>query len=175
MAEQLRRWGLPLAALLILWWVPDLAPTFYVELAIEIIILALYATSFNLLLGYGGMLSLGHAAYFGLGSYTVALVVSRLGLDSYFGTLALAMAVAAVGALVIGYFSVRLSQVYFTMLTLAFAEMLHALASRWYSLTNGDTGITGLPRVIIGNLDFSAPEDYYRLSLLVVVAAVWLL
>lgn len=175
MAQSLGRRALPLVLLFLLWWVPSIAPIYYTELSIEIIILALYSTSYNLLLGYGGMLSFGHAAFFGLGSYAVALLATRAGIVSFFGTLGLAMLVAAIGALVIGYFSVRLSQVYLTMITLAFAEMLYALASRWYSLTNGDTGITGLPRVIIGSLDFTAAEDYYRLALLVVAASLWLL
>lgn len=175
MAQSPLRRAWPLALLFLLWWMPSIASTYYTELSIEIIILALYATSYNLLLGYGGMLSFGHAAFFGLGSYSVALLATRVGIVSFFGTLGMAMLVAAVGALIIGYFSVRLSQVYLTMITLAFAEMLYALASRWYSLTNGDTGITGLPHVIIGNLDFSAPADYYRIALLVIAAALYLL
>ncbi len=170
-----KQWA-PIALLVFaLWWVPSVASPYYLQLSVEIIILALYATSYNLLLGYGGMLSLGHAAYFGLGAYTVALLAKKLAVTSFFGSLAAAMLVASVGAVVIGYFCVRLSQVYFTMLTLAFAEMLHALASRWYGMTNGDTGITGLPRVILSNLDFSAPPDYYRLVLLVIVPAIYLL
>lgn len=166
---------LPAGLLFALWWVPSLASTYYTELAIEVVILALYAISCNLILGYGGMLSLGHAAFFGVGAYTVALLVKKAGFASFFGTLGAAMVAAGLLAVVIGFFSVRLSQTYLTMLTLAFAQMVHALASRWYSLTNGDTGITGLPRVVIGGLDYSDPEDFYRLALLVVGVAVWLL
>lgn len=173
------RWLLAagLATLLLMW--PQVASGFYLQLGVEMLLLTLYATSFNLLFGYGGMLSLGHAAYHGVGAYAVALLVKKLQFTSFFGTLGLAALFAGLAGFVIGYFCVRLSRVYFTMLTLAFAQMLHALASRWYSLTNGDTGIVSLPpaKLTLGAavLDFGRPANFYYLALIVVAVCMYLL
>lgn len=169
------RTGLGAVTLAVLWLVPAFGSAYGVQLATEAAILALYATSFNLLLGYGGMLSLGHAAFYGVGGYAVALLVKKAGLASFVGTTALAALAAALAGLVIGFFVVRLSQVYFTMLTLAFGQMLYALASRWYSLTNGDTGIVGLPAASIGPFSFASPGAFYRLTLVVLAVGLYVL
>ena len=113
------------------------------KLASEALILGLYAMAFNLLFRQAGLLSFGQAAFFGLGGYTMALLVSRGGW-SFPATLPLALLAGALGALLISFLSIRLSRIYFTMLTLAFAQLLYAVAHKWYAFTGGDNGITDL-------------------------------
>ncbi len=113
------------------------------KLASEALILGLYAMAFNLLFRQAGLLSFGQAAFFGLGGYTMALLVAREGW-TFPATLPLALLAGALGALIIGFLSIRLSRIYFTMLTLAFAQLLYAVAHKWYAFTGGDNGITDL-------------------------------
>ncbi len=136
-------------------------------LAIDLLIAVLFATSLHFIMGPAGMHSFGHAAYFGLGAYGAALLVRSLQLPMEL-TLFVAPLVAAVGALVVGWFSVRLSGVYLAMLTLAFAQIAWAIAYQWDSLTGGSNGLTGV---------WPAPwladkQNYYYLTLALVGAAV---
>src|SRR5690606_3124621 len=109
-----------LAVLLVLLIaLPWIAPYFYIFIATEILILGLFAASFNLIFGYTGMLSFGHAAFFGIGAYATALLLQGMQWP-LLACLLVAIAAGAVLALVIGFFSVRLNEVYFSMLTLAF-------------------------------------------------------
>lgn len=114
-------------------------------LATEIVIWALLATAFNLLLGYTGLLSFGHAALFGTGAYACALAVTRLDLGLLGGLLAGAVTAALLAA-VVGFFSIQRVGVYFVMLTLAFNEMVFFIAYEWKSVTGGDDGLMGVPR-----------------------------
>lgn len=110
----------------------------------EVAIWSIFAVSLNLLVGFGGMVSFGHAAYFGLGAYGAGLAALRLG----FGLVPAALfgaALAAAFALLFGALCVRRSKVYFAMLTLAFSQLVWAVAFRWNDLTGGDQGINGLP------------------------------
>ncbi len=158
-----------LIAIAILAVLPWFLPAYAMQVAIQASILAIFAMSFNLLFHHTGLLSFGHAAFFGAGGYATALAVSKLGWP-YWSTLPLAIAGAAVTALIIGFFSVRLSKIYFTMLTLAFAQILWAVAHRWYSFTGGDNGITGLqPTGVLG----TAKGLYYLgMAVLIVVSLV---
>ena len=124
---------------------PLLLSDFWLFVAIQALAFALYAVSFNLLLGYGGMLSFGHAAYFGLGGYGVGILMVKLALPLWMGLVA-APLVAAVAAALVGYFSVRLSGIYFAMLTFAFQMLFYTIALKATGLTGGDDGITGLVR-----------------------------
>ncbi len=101
------------------------------------------ASSLNLIVGYVGELSLGHAAYLGLGAYAAALVTTRLGLSPALSLLAGAAA-GGIGGLVIGALTLRLKGPYFVIVTLSFAEVLRLVASNWVELTNGPMGISGL-------------------------------
>jgi branched-chain amino acid transport system permease protein len=134
------RWLVALVVLLIL---PLLLPSFMVVVMTEIAIVALFATAFNLLMGFGGMVSFGHAAYFALGAYAAALLVKQAAWPM---PLALATSpfVAAAGALFFGFFIVRLTQTYFAMLSLAFAQIVFTVIFKWKSLTGGDDGILNL-------------------------------
>ncbi len=118
-------------------------------LATEILILALYAASLQLLMGAGGMTSFGHAAYFGLGAYGAALLVKHAGIGMW-GGLVVAPVLAGFGGLVFGWFCVRLSGVYLAMLSLAAAQIVWSIAFQWVSVTGGDNGILNVwPAVLM--------------------------
>lgn len=109
----------------------------------DIFVAALFAASLHFILGPGGMHSFGHAAYFGLGAYGAALLVRQLNLPME-AALLLGPLVAAAGALLYGWFCVRLSGVYLTMLTLAFAQISWAIVFQWDDFTGGSNGVTGV-------------------------------
>jgi len=159
-----------LTAAAILAALPFVLSDFWLFIAIEILAFALYAVSFNLLLGYGGMLSFGHAAFFGVGAYAIAVLVKKAGLPHALAFVA-APFVAAAFAAVIGALSIRRTGIYFAMLTFAFQMLLYTIAMKAIDLTNGDDGITGLrPAGIMGD-----PVAYYYFSLVVVAAALYAL
>ena len=124
--------------------VPWLGSRFYTFLATDIVILALFAASLNLLLGITGLVSFGHAAYFGVGAYTCAILMKTHGVS-----FALALPVAAISAaawaLVFGLFCVRSNKIYFSMLTLAFAQIVWAICFKWNSVTGGEQGLSNVP------------------------------
>jgi branched-chain amino acid transport system permease protein len=137
-------------------------------LMIDLLIAALFATSLHFIMGPAGMHSFGHAAYFGLGAYGAALLVRSLHLPMELA-LIVAPVVAALGALVYGWFAVRLSGVYLAMLTLAFAQITWAITYQWDSFTGGSNGLTGVwPSEWLSN-----KQAYYWLTLVLVGAGVW--
>src|SRR4051812_2426312 len=139
-------------------------------LSIDLLIAALFAASLHFIMGPGGMHSFGHAAYFGLGAYAAALLVRGVGMPME-GALLVAPAVAAIGALVFGWFCVRLSGVYLAMLTLAFAQITWAIVFQWDGFTGGSNGLTGVwPAEWLADR-----RSYYYLTLLLVAGGVlWL-
>ena len=155
-------WGIGLAAAAVL---PLVLPTFFIVLLIEIAVVALFATAFNLLMGFGGMVSFGHAAYFALGAYAAALLAKKAGWPML-AALAAAPVVAAVGALVFGFFIVRLTHTYFAMLSLAFGQIVYTIIFKWTGLTGGDNGLLN-----VWPPDFlRSPTAYYYFTLLVIGA-----
>ncbi len=136
----LLRW----APVLLLLLVPLFAGRFYQYLLTQIFIASLMAIAFNLLLGTTGLLSFGQAAFFGVGAYTVGLLLTKGGFATL-PALLLAPVAAAAAAGVIGFFCIRLSGVHFAMLTLAFGQLIFTVAYKWYGLTGGDNGIQGIP------------------------------
>ena len=137
-------------------------------LMIDLLIAALFAVSLHFIMGPAGMHSFGHAAYFGLGAYGAALLVRQLQLPMEVA-LIVAPLVAAVGAVVYGWFCVRLSGVYLAMLTLAFAQITWAITYQWDSFTGGSNGLTGVwPAEWLTD-----KRVYYWLTLALVGAGVW--
>jgi branched-chain amino acid transport system permease protein len=124
--------------------VPWLGSRFYTFLATDIAILALFAASLNLMLGYTGLVSFGHAAYFGVGAYTCAILMKTHGISFALGLPAAAVA-AGVCALLFGLFCVRSTRIYFSMLTLAFAQIVWAICFKWNSVTGGEQGLSNVP------------------------------
>ena len=140
----------------------------------EVLIFALFAMSLGLLVGYAGLVSLGHAAFFGTAAYAVALVSTRVS-PALLITLPAGVAVGTLAALGIGVFALRATGVYFLMLTLAFAQMAYAVAHQWSWLTGGTNGLSGIPRPTIPGVDLGGAVPFYYLVLLVVGGAALLL
>jgi branched-chain amino acid transport system permease protein len=136
-------------------------------LVIDLMVAALFAASLHFIMGPAGMHSFGHAAYFGLGAYAAALLVRAAGLPME-AALLVAPVAAALGALLFGWFAVRLSGVYLAMLTLAFAQITWAVVYQWDAFTGGSNGLTGVwPAEWL-----SQKQAYYYLTLALVVAGV---
>jgi branched-chain amino acid transport system permease protein len=134
------------------FWLPAVGG--YTELGIRVVVLGLAAMALNFLLGYTGVLSFGHAAYFGLGAYGVGMTIRYLvpstGLGILVGTL-----VGTIAAAIIGPMIIRLRGVYFAMVTIAFGQVFFFIAFRWNSVTGGDDGLTGWSRMPL-NLGFTS-------------------
>ena len=150
--------------LLALPWLTASSP-YVVVLLIDVLVAVLFATSLHFIMGPAGMHSFGHAAYFGLGAYAAALLTRELALPML-GVLVVAPAVAALGALIVGWFSVRLSGVYLAMLTLAFAQIAWAIVYQWDDFTGGSNGLTG-----VWPPAWAAERSHYYLLTLILVAA----
>ena len=146
---------------------------FPLTLFTRIVILALAATSLNLILGYGGMVSFGHAAYLGVGGYVVG-ILAKEGITSGFAQWPLALAVCALFALVVGALCLRTRGVYFIMITLAFAQMIYYVAVG-LDRYGGDDGLTIYRRSqFAGLIDLSGKVQFYYLCLALLLAAIWL-
>jgi branched-chain amino acid transport system permease protein len=168
------RWSsLVLSALMALPFVANaIGEAFYIALATRILIFAIAATSLNLILGFGGMVSFGHAAFLGVGAYTVA-ILTQMGLTDAWLVWPVAMLVAGLFAFLIGAVSLRTQGVYFIMITLAFAQMMYYLlvSAKTYG---GDDGMPLLTRSRIGMWDMSADTNFYYATLAVCVVT-WVL
>jgi branched-chain amino acid transport system permease protein len=151
-------------------WLPSTA------LATQILIFGLFALGFNLLYGYTGILSFGHAAYYGLGAYGTGIALAKLGLGSIWLGLATGLGAALVGGAVIGFFCLRRRGIYFAMLTLAFAQLLYFIGFHLADLTGGDDGLRGIPQLKLGLPGFSVSIEssmaFYYFSFVLVALAV---
>jgi branched-chain amino acid transport system permease protein len=149
-------------------------PGYALELATRIGIFAIFAMSLDLLVGYLGLSSLGHAAFFGVSGYAVGLVA--LGVTgNILVVIAAALSATLMVALVFVALALRASGVYFLMLTLALAQIAWGLAFQWRSLTGGDDGLPGIPRPFIGSAQLTDPADFYLLTTACFVATAALL
>ncbi|TWT05614.1 branched-chain amino acid ABC transporter permease [Reyranella sp. CPCC 100927] len=164
-----------LVVVLIAMWIPWLGSRFYTFIATDIAILALFALSLNLLLGYTGLVSFGHAAYFGIGAYVCAILMKSYGVPFLLSFPAAGLA-AAFFALVFGFFCVRLTKIYFAMLTLAFAQIVWAICFKWNGVTGGEQGLPNVPypelawMASIPGLGGLRAGDHFYLAVLVLVA-----
>ena len=169
MVEVVTRYPLPftIAFLVIL---PFIVP--YKSLATLIIIWGLFALGYNVCLGYTGMLSFGHAAYFGMGAYTFGIVLIRLWANIWFGLFS-ALCMGAITALILGYFCIKRRGIYFAMLTMAFAQILFFIAFQCVDLTGGDNGLRNIPVVSVSlpgfSIDIQSPLRFYFFVLLFVI------
>jgi branched-chain amino acid transport system permease protein len=122
-----------------------LAGGYLTGLAAEILVFAIFAMSLDLLIGYTGLLSFGHAAFFGVSAYTAVILGLQFGVSGWLG-FAAGVIVAALVAAVVGFFSIRVSGIPFLMLTMAFAQLLMSVSIKWRSVTGGTDGLTGFQR-----------------------------
>jgi branched-chain amino acid transport system permease protein len=162
----------PFVLVLVVCLPPLLLGSYGVDVVSEIIIFAIVAMSLDFILGYGGLVSFGHAAYFGIGAYTTMLLCMKLGVGPWLAMLS-SVAISAVAAGLIGLVCVRASGTGFFMLTLAFAQLLYAGAVKWRFFTGGSDGIGGLARPHLFGLDLSNSTIMYAVAG-VFLLAVWL-
>ena len=146
------------------------------SLATQVLTYGLYALGFNLLYGYTGMLSFGHAAYFGLGAYGTGIALAKLKVASLWAALGMGVVAAALGGAVAGFFCLRRRGIYFAMLTLAFSQMLYFIAFHLADWTGGDDGLRGIPLLPLGlpgtSVSLRTPLAFYGFTLVVVICAV---
>ncbi len=163
------RWWL-IALAVVALALPQVAEPIVVHTAIEILIMALFAMSFNLLFDGAGLLTFGHGCYYGVGAYTAALLMTEFGMPMFPAMFA-AMVMGGLVALVFGFFCVRLTGVYFSILTLAFAQLMFSVFQQSYTLTGGDLGILDIqpPAFLV------AVNNYYYFTLVMVGVSLWLL
>lgn len=149
---------------------PFLAGDFYINLGSQILIAAIFALSLNLLVGFGGMTSLGHASYLGVAAYISALLTSKYGLaHGTAATVALSGTVAMAG--LFGVIALRATGLGFLMITLALSQVLWGLAYRMSNVTNGDNGIAGLSRPAPFGISLESPVAFYWFVLIIAVMA----
>jgi len=141
----------------------------------QVLIFAIFASSLNLLVGYAGLPSLGHAAFFGGGAYAAAIAAQRLGTDELVVSLGAAVGAAALLALVVGFLAVRALGIFFLMLTLALAQMVFAIAFQATDLTGGSNGFSGVHRPVLFGVDLAAASDLYILVCVVALGVALLL
>jgi branched-chain amino acid transport system permease protein len=155
--------------------IPWLGSRYETFLATQIAISALFAVSLNLLLGTTGLVSFGHVAYFGIGSYVCGILMKTYEVPFVVALPAAALG-AALGALVFGFFCVRLTRIYFAMLTLAFSQIIWAICFKWNEVTGGDQGLPDVPYPdldwmsnvpLLGDLRIT--DQFYLLTLVLVM------
>ena len=167
-----------LIVFLVALWVPWLGSRYDTFIATQILIYVLFAMSLNLLLGVTGLVSFGHVAYFGIGSYVCGILMKTLGVPFLIAFPAAGLGAAAF-ALVFGYFCVRLTKIYFAMLTLAFSQIVWAICFKWNDVTGGDQGLPDVPFPDLGWMSslpgfghFRISEEFYFLVLVLVMLCV---
>jgi branched-chain amino acid transport system permease protein len=154
------------------WWMGMVGG--YTELAIRVVVLGLAAMALNFLLGFTGVLSFGHAAYFGLGAYGVGMTIKYLAASTPLG-IVVGVATGVLAAMIVGALIVRLRGVYFAMVTIAFGQVFFFIAFRWNEFTGGDDGLTGWKRQPIDlgftRLDILGSDTLFYYFVLAVFAA----
>ena len=150
------RWAMLAVGLIVVLALPWFI---YPPVAMDIAAWALFAISVDLLLGYTGLLSFGHAAFWGTSAYVTGLIAIHAGVPFPLAIIGGALA-AMVLALPIGYLSVRRTGIYFAMVTLAFAQMVYFIANQWRSLTGGENGLQGIPKSFFG-IELVETESFY--------------
>jgi branched-chain amino acid transport system permease protein len=151
---------------------PKLLPEMYVHRITEVLIFALFAVSFNLLFGYAGLLPFGHAAGFGVGAYTAALIFKNYPEVPLLATLLIALLATLVAVSIIGLFCVRLKASYFALISLSFQMFLLTIVMKWRSLTYGDDGLTvnrpDLALSFLGTISLKGINNLYYFTLILV-------
>src|SRR5947209_594860 len=161
---------------------PSLVDTYHAQLLIYGLIAAIAALGFNLLLGYTGLLSFGHSAFFGIGAYSVAFLLRDAGIHSMELYIVLGVPIAAIGSALFGYICVRHTRIFFGILTLALSQVLWSLALKFFWVTGGSDGLrVPRPTLLAGMIDFGSSGGfprfifayyYYVLGVFVLAAAI---
>ncbi|MCA8927628.1 MAG: branched-chain amino acid ABC transporter permease [Alphaproteobacteria bacterium] len=162
-----------LIVLLLLAAIPFLGEAYLIDLATEILVFVLFALSLNVLIGYSGNVSFGHAAYFAIGGYANAILLTTYQVPLVVSMPA-AVILAMLAAMFVAWFCTRLTDIYFAMLTLAFAMLVWAIAFKWRDVTHGDDGFVGV--TVPAFLDDRVGFFYFTLAIVAAATAVlWLI
>jgi len=156
-------------------FLPPFLPDYAQSMIVKVFIYGIFALSLNLLFGYTGLFSLGHAAFFGVGAYTAAILISRLGIESFWPGLAASLIGAAICAVCFGIVALQVSGIYFLLVTLAMGQLLYSAAIKLRSLAGGSNGIVAIPYPNIGLGFTMTPGSFYYLVLVFFVVCVFLL
>jgi branched-chain amino acid transport system permease protein len=163
------KWFGPLIVIfVILFILPSFIPRFYTYILALIYVTALLAMSLNLVVGHGGMFQFHHGVFYGVGAYTIALMLKKTSLPMWTGFVAGPIAAAFIG-LIIGWFCVRLTRLYFGMLQISLGSLIWVIVFRWYSFTGGDDGIPGIP---MPPLLSSQKNSYYFIFVILVICLI---
>lgn len=149
--------------LLLMGLAPFFLSLFYINLLSEILILAIFALGLNVLVGYTGLISLGHAAFFGVGGYTAALIAQHFS-SNLLLTSGLAILGSLIVAAILGLFCIRVNGFYFLMLTLALSQMVYSYIYQSTGLTGGSNGLSGIPSPALGSFMFGNPVFIFYLT-----------
>jgi branched-chain amino acid transport system permease protein len=160
--------------LLLLVALPLYGGEYYVNLTSQIFIFAVFAASINLLLGYGGLPTLGHASYLGVAAYGSALLQLKLGLAAWI-VAPVALLCTTLMACVFGLVALRAAGLGFLMLTLALSQVLWGTAYRWVSMTDGDNGLRGLARPAPLGISLDDASAFYYFALAITVLSIWMM
>jgi len=161
--------GFIILAGLFLLFLPFITP--YKALASQMLVFAIFALGYDIAFGYTGLLSFGHAAFFGLGAYGTGLSLIHLLIPAPLAIL-IGVIISSLMAFPIGYLSIRRRGIYFAMVTLAFAQMIYFIAFKWRSLTGGDDGLHGVPRPPLGPINLSSEVALYYFILFFFILSV---
>jgi len=129
---------------------PLFLPPYLQRMITKVLIFALFAMSLNLIWGYTGLISLGHAAFFGVGGYTSGILILRFGIESFWLVAPAAILIATLFAAVFGFIALRVSGLYFLMVTFTLGQLLFSLAEQWFHMTGGSHGLRGIPLPDLG-------------------------
>ena len=165
-----------IAALVVLSALPFFTSSrLFSDFVIRLAAFGIFATSLNILIGYGGMVSFGHAMFFGGGAYAFGLLMQKVGVSIPIALLGTVLFCAVLG-LIVGIICVRLKEIYFSFLTLAFAMLVHSVILSWMSLTGGDQGLTGgIPRPVFLGINLSNGQHLYWFACFLAVACLLLM
>jgi len=160
--------GFSVGLFLLLLILPFFIPRFYVYILALIFVTSLLAMSLNLVVGHGGLFQFHHGVFYGVGAYTVALMLKKTSLPMWTGFIAGPILAAIIG-FIIGWFCVRLTRLYFGMLQISLGSLIWAIVFRWYSFTGGDDGIPGIP---MPPLLSSLKSSYYFILIILILCLI---
>jgi branched-chain amino acid transport system permease protein len=172
----LTKYGPYFICFLVFMLLPPILPQYLRSMLTKILIFSIFALSLNLIWGYTGLISLGHATYFGVGAYVSTILIIHMGIGNFWLTALIAMIVAGLLAAIYGMIALRVSGLYFLLVTLALGQLVFYISTVWRSMTGGDNGIIGTPYPDIGISGFTFNSvSFYFLVLIIAVVCFFLL
>lgn len=163
-----------LAVLLGLGLLPPFLPAYGLSLLTQALIYAIFAASLDLLVGYTGLFSLGHAAFWGMGAYAAKILYLQRVTENFFILFPASLLAVLVLATIFGFFVTRMSGIYFLMITLCFSQVLFAIAWKWKRFTGGDDGLPGIFRPVLGiSMDMGDDLNFYYFTLALFLASAY--